>query len=341
MKRLGALLGASALVAALATTRDAHAERRKIVLYGDAPLYHAVEVGLRPWDVDIASGAESPGATMPRAADDAAAVAEREHANGVVWISTDTNGETALWVYDAEQRRVSSRPLHKSPPFDDATAAAIALSVKTLLRLTTIAPPAERFGAAPSIAPSAPPAESSAPTTSPPPAPAPSHQIALEVTLGARFAQTDAAVAEPRATIGGFYSFGKVSLGLEASLGPGVAVDSTVFHARETDATFALHARARLGSDRLVVLPELGPGAHVEIVDGAYASGGVHTLRLDPAIDLGGTLAYALSSRAYVGIHASASWLLRWQRFEVDGARVLGGSPIVVDTGLRLGVELP
>lgn len=342
LMRLRGILLVSLVAAHVTTANDAIADHRKIVLFGDPALIHAVEVGLEPWDVDVVGGRADPGATMPHAADEAGSTAAVEHANGVVWISTDANGETALWVYDADEKRVTSRALRKTPPFDDATAAAIALSVKTLLRLTSIAPPAERFGSVPAATPvteiTPPPPSSAAP---PRPAPEPSHPIAIEITGGARFAQTDAAIAEARATIGGFYSFGRISLGVETSLGPGIAVDSAAFHARETDATFAAHARYRWPIGRFLVMPELGPSGHVELLDGAYASGGVHTLRFDPALDAGATWAWSLSSRAYVGVHASASWLLRWQRFDVDGARVLGGSPILADVGLRLGVELP
>lgn len=323
-------------------TQDALADRDRIVLFGDASLKHALEVGLQPWDIDIVSGAQKPGATMPRAADDAASIADREQANGVVWISSDTSGETALWVYDADEKRVASRPLRKTPPFDDATNAAIALSIKTLLRLTSIAPPAERFGSLPPSMSVQAPAPEPSTASPPPPAPRePSHPVAVEITTGARFAQTDAAVAEARATIGGFFSSGHASFGLEASLGPGIAVDSPAFHARETDATFALHGRYRFDANRFFVLPELGAGGHLELVDGAYASGGVHTLRLDPSLDVGATAGWSLSSHSYVGLHASGSWLLRWQRFRVDGVEVFGGSPIIVDVGVRLGVELP
>jgi hypothetical protein len=67
----------------------------------------------------------------------------------------------------------------------------------------------------------------------------------------------------------------------------------------------------------------------------------VHTLRLDPALDAGLLVGYAFSERTVLGIHGSGTWLLRFQRFTVDGVQVLGGSPVIADVGLRLGVALP
>jgi hypothetical protein len=268
-------------------------------------------------------------------------VAARDHANAVAWIS-DANGETALWVYDAAEHKVASRPLRKRPPFDDATAASIALSIKTLLRLTSVAPPAERFGARRT----GPNGELESPGDLPPPTSAlaitePSHPVLVEFTTGARFAQTDAAVAEPRATLGIFWAIRDLSIGAEFSLGPGVGVSTPSFDARIGDLTIAAHARYAVKIGRLRIVPEIGPSGHVEFVDGAFEGTAVHTLRLDPAVDAGVLLAYAFSSRAYLGVHGSASWLWRFQRFTVDGVEAFGGSPVIADVGLRLGVALP
>lgn len=328
------------VLASLSTAAPAFADETRVAIVGDPALVRAVEVTLQPWGVVVVADSDAVGATMPGAAESAALVATRDHANAVAWIS-DSNGDTALWVYDASEHKVASRPLRKKPPFDDATAASIALSIKTLLRLTSVAPPAERFGAKRS----GPNGEIESPGDLPPASPTPiteaSHPLIVEVTTSARFAQTDAAVAEPRAMLGIFWAIRDLSIGAEFSLGPGVGVSTPRFDARIGDFTIAAHARYALKTGPIRIVPELGPSGHVEFVDGAFQGAPVHTLRLDPALDAGVLVAYAFSSRAYLGVHGSASWLLRFQRFTVDGVQALGGSPIIADVGLRLGVALP
>jgi hypothetical protein len=331
---------ATLTLALLSIAAPAYADETRVAIVGDPALVRAVEVTLEPWGVVVVADADTVGATMPGAAENAAIVAARDHANAVAWIS-DTNGDTALWVYDASEHKVASRPLRKKPPFDDATAASIALSIKTLLRLTSVAPPAERFGARRS----GPNGELESPGDVPPtPAPSatePSHPLVVEFTTSARFAQTDAALAEPRAMLGIFWAIRDLSIGAEFSIGPGVGVSTPQFDARIGDFTIAAHARYAFKAGALRVVPEIGPSGHVEFVDGAFEGAPVHTLRLDPALDAGVLVAYAFSERAYLGVHGGASWLLRFQRFTVDGVQALGGSPVIADVGLRLGVALP
>lgn len=77
---------------------------------------------------------------MPIAVDRARDIARDERADVLVWVSASDAGH-ALWIYDVASDHASARELEISPPFEPATAAAVALAVKTLLRGTVIARP--------------------------------------------------------------------------------------------------------------------------------------------------------------------------------------------------------
>ena len=122
--------------------------RRVVLVSPGAELEQAARAALEPWSVQLTVVAgPSPGATAPFANEAARAIAEANHAGAVVWVSQHDAGY-ALWVFDLASHRVTERALGTGPPFDEATAAAVALSVKTLLRHSAVAPEAERFGAA-------------------------------------------------------------------------------------------------------------------------------------------------------------------------------------------------
>ncbi|MGH7436064.1 MAG: hypothetical protein ACRENE_10360, partial [Polyangiaceae bacterium] len=144
-------VGACLLAAAVVGSRTLHAaERHRIAAVDpDAELTHALDLALAPWGASVVElRLQAPGATMPFAVDRARAIAEEAHADVVVWVSGE-EGAYALWIYDAASDHIGSRRLEARPPFDPATAAAVALAVKTLLRGTVVAPAGERFGAAP------------------------------------------------------------------------------------------------------------------------------------------------------------------------------------------------
>src|SRR6185437_6759100 len=166
MKRAVLIALAFALVA-----RPALASPRDVVLIGGGPAFqNAVSVALGAWSLHVVTtDAAAPPVDVTRAAKEARVIVDRYGAAGVVWIASRDH-EHALLVYDAETDQLVSRVLSRAPPFDAPTAAAAALSVKTLLRSSTVAPLAERIGAP--AAESAPPPEAPvvvAPSRSPEP----------------------------------------------------------------------------------------------------------------------------------------------------------------------------
>jgi hypothetical protein len=101
----------------------------------------ALVTALGPWGLRVvASAAPNPGPSMPSSALAAQQVAQARGARAVVWLARDAQG-FALWVYDARSDRSLARPA-PSPPLDASAAAALALSVKTVLRLVGLAPSA-------------------------------------------------------------------------------------------------------------------------------------------------------------------------------------------------------
>jgi len=127
-------------------------------------LSRALVTALEPWGLRVVeSSASNPGPSMPSSAVAAQRIVRRCGARAVVWLARDADG-FALWVYDAENDRSLVRPA-PAPPFDASVAAALALSVKTVLRLVRLAPQPAATPALIERASVAPPAESAAPPT--------------------------------------------------------------------------------------------------------------------------------------------------------------------------------
>ena len=116
-----------------------HATPKVVVLSGYPTLDRALRMSLAPWSMRLeVVTARSPGSTMPISAVRARVLAEELSADALVWVSETTDG-AVLWVHDARTGNVTARTT-PGPPFDLATAAALALSVKTVLRASGLAP---------------------------------------------------------------------------------------------------------------------------------------------------------------------------------------------------------
>jgi len=115
--------------------------RRKVVLFAGYPgLERALRKALVPWRMRVeVSDREAPGASMPRSSVRSRQLSEELGADALVWISTGPDG-TALWVEDARTANLTTRAI-ADPPFGEPLAAALALSVKTILASSGFAPP--------------------------------------------------------------------------------------------------------------------------------------------------------------------------------------------------------
>jgi hypothetical protein len=325
-RALGAVIVASSLLAARGA---AAADHRVTVVDADPTLVHALDVALSPWGVAVdARAVAGPGATMPMATDRARALAADARADVVVWLSRSDAGY-AVWVYDAEADHASARGLPAGPPFDDTTAAGIALSVKTTLRATKIAPPRERFGAPPDAADD---------TT-----------WRFDLSGGAAVRSGTPSAIEPRAGLGASFwpaAYGRhLGFACGAELGTGVRVQGASFTGTAVDASMRVAIVASWPLARGVAIePSLGGAAHVVVVDGFVVTEAtpVSVLRLDPAIEPRLALDFAaFSGRLRVAPWVGAAYMIRSQELLVHGATVLDLAPLVAQGGVRvsLGVE--
>jgi len=121
--------------------RCASPARRQVVLFAGYPtLERALRRALVPWRMRVeVIDREPPGGSMPRSSVRSRELSEELGADALVWISTGPEG-TALWVEDAASANLTTRAI-ADPPFDEPLAAALALSVKTILASSGLAPP--------------------------------------------------------------------------------------------------------------------------------------------------------------------------------------------------------
>lgn len=327
--------------AALATTTlVARAEARDVVLIGGGKeLQSAVGVALNPWNLRVVpSDAPVPPVDVTRATREAHGLASQMGAAGVVWI-----GDHALVVYDAENDQLVSRALAQAPPYDAPTAAAIALSVKTLLRASNVAPVEERIGA-PAVVHETPPSEHEArgpeETRPLPLAARPPSFVTIDVGTAVRAVAAD---ADLRVSLGGAYWAGRFGTGLAVKLGPGLGIDEPRFRGRFDEVAIAPSLRYRLPFGRYVsVEPRGGASMHVTWIKGVAlpTAEPADRQRLDVGVDLGAVLDFAIARSASFGIDLDGSYILRFQRYLVGTSSVLTLAPVQGSAGFRLSMVI-
>jgi hypothetical protein len=317
------------LVCAFATVAAAAVGKRRIALVGaDATLLHSVAIALSAWDIEVVCApGPSPGSSLPGAQQNAAAIARSEEAKVVVWVG-QSDATSALWIYDARTKQLASRVLGDRPPFDEPSAAAVALSLKALLRSSAVAP--EDGGAtSPSAAPSV---------------------LWIEGQAGVRLWS----FPEPRGALGlaiwPHETRDHLGFGLVASVGPGLHVmsPSTDAHFMDVALSPSLRTGVRIGA-RLLLEPSLGATIHFTSFEGTVAQDAVLWVdrqrspilarRLDGSIDA--ALAFeARMGTIRLGALAHAGFLPSYQRYSVRDEVVFALVPFSMDFALRVGVGL-
>jgi hypothetical protein len=316
-------------LALLATPGAGHAaERRIAVLRADAELNRAIALSLSPWGVDtLNSDAALPESSLPQALWQAVKLAGQLRVDAVVWVSTSQDG-SVLWVYDTRTDKITTRALEDAPPFESSRAAAIALSVKTVLRASVVAPPAERFGASPS----------------PPPPPRKAERLALETGVDARLLA--AGKVEPRLSLGGVLWLTRgpwLGIGLAFSEGPGVRVHTPSYRGTYSERSLGSSLQARwLDGPRLRVATLLGVSALAAVLEGNLSQDASHSevRRWNWSLDAGTRLDVKLGGGAYVGVGVQASYLAAYQRYLVRGAPVFSVWPVAFAMGGHCGVDV-
>ena len=327
------VLALAALGAALAPSL-ARADAERVVLAGVPDnLADATQTVLVPWHIEIARTAQPLPANPDQARREARVVAERSRAGAVVWLAPADAGFT-LWVYDTSSKQAHSRPLSSAPPFDEPTAASVALSIKTMLRHSTVAPPAERI---------APPPRAPEPATLRPflvaaraslrlsvPAPDPDH-LGVEPRLGL-------GVTWWPALLSGF------GAGVEVELGPGQSVSKGGLRGELADVTAGLAAHRHIAwlDGRAALVPALGLGLHVTHLTGTLQSdrGSADITYVLPSADAGIDVRVRLGRVIQIGAGLRASLMLRTHDFEVDMRPVSTSPAFMMTSGITVSAPL-
>jgi hypothetical protein len=346
-----------ALLALVTHAAPARAEAERVVLAGVPDnLADATSTVLVPWHIEIVRTDQILTADRDQAPRDARSMAERVRAGAVVWLAPTPQGPT-LWVYDASSQQAHSRPLASAPPFDEPTAASVALSIKTMLRHSSVAPPAERIAPAQRISTpdglSAPPAQRIA-TPDAPPRP----RALRPYTLSARASLRVPAPApdpegpgvEPRLGLGATWwpAFvpGRHGASIEVELGPGLLVSKSGFRGRFHDVTASLaaHRHIALGQwlgGRAALVPALGLGLHITRLAGALQSEGGSTgiTHVIPSADAGIDVRARLGRVLEIGAGLRASLMTRTHDYDVDMRPVSSSPAFLMTAGITVSVS--
>jgi hypothetical protein len=357
--------------------RPADADEARVALLDPDPnLLAAVSVALSPWGLRVVPAAGSPAPSDTTSATEGArAIARVEAARDVVWIHAAPGGQVSLWLYDAQTEQLTVRPLRQVPPYNEAAAAAVALTIKTLLRATRAATPEERTGGSPSApeptmpvgsqSSAAPSASTLSPSTtsaraemwgsgsqetahtialtpSPPPMPV----WRLDVAVATEAPTGTSAAVGLRTGVGGSFWPAKwgehVGIGVDLRAGPRLDIATASFSGSFGDVVVGASARTRISTLALSIELGAGPSLHVTSLSGTGV-GSVRTAsiqRFDPALDVEVDGDIALGSRVRVGPLVRTSILLRNQRYVLQNDPVLRLPPVLFDFGGRVSLSL-
>tara|TARA_R110002096_G_scaffold239101_3_gene430793 strand:- start:1905 stop:2897 length:993 start_codon:yes stop_codon:yes gene_type:complete len=323
------------VLALLSSAQAALAQSNVVLVNPENALLRATEKALLPWQITVTaltSEQVAPSESMPGARDRARELCSTHAARAAIWLTSNDDGE-ALWVYDLQSDRVVVRKLNVHRPLGDADAAAVALSIKTLLMHTSAAPPPQRFGALPiATVPSA-------------PAPKPKQPVAasrwqahseLLFRHGAQDGHADA-----RLGLGLFRTFEPFRLGLVFAAGPGYSVAAPEFRGHFADASLALEARIRKTWHGLTWVGLANLALHRAQLEGTLSPGqeSVVDTRYNPSLALGGALQVPVGA-AHLGVGLRTRYYTRSQRYLVRSAPVLDLPSIDLEFGMFVGIPL-
>jgi hypothetical protein len=310
-------------VALCVSSAEGAGKRRIAVLQPDAELLRAISIALSAWGVDTTrSEAPLPGASQPEAVQTASQLATRLEVEALVWVTRTERG-SLLWVFD-NRGDVTTRALAETTPFDSAGAAAVALSVKTILRGSVVAPPEERLQAPAAIVPAV-------------------HVVATEIGAGARwFADSE---VDFRIGLSLLWHAPMRGLGanLELSWGPGVRIEDSGYRGRYRE--FVAGAKARVGLfdfGRVSAIVALGGALHWASLEGTLAANANASSvnRLNGSLDLQASVRLRVTPGTYLGASVGADYLLVHQRYLVEGRPIFSPWPLSASSAGYYGVEL-
>jgi hypothetical protein len=304
------------LALVLSFAAPARAETRKLALVGaSAELDHSVSVALSPWNLTIVR-ASWPATAGAHGAAEARALAEEMEVDAVAWV-----GDSALWLFDVDTNQLVSRPVGgrasstpalppvaATTPVDTAMAAATALTLKTLLRSSTVAPRSERVGPAADVLPRP-------------------GEVRLGGELGTRLLAPSLPMLD--AQIGfllwprpfnrhlGFSLMGQGGFLRFTTPSPcaGCAPDWTF---SDYALMAAAHTRLPLG-EHVAIDPSAGFTFHFTRLDSQQN----HEVHADGSVDASLSFILRLSTAVEVGVRGGASYMTSYQHYAYDGQTVL------------------
>lgn len=317
------------------------AQRRVALIDGDAELLRALSLALSAWDVATIPVSESvPASSQPDAMREAAQLVARLQVDGIVWTSETAEG-SLLWVYDAATGQITARALTERSPFSSATAAGLALSVKTALRPSVEPPPAPAATTAPAAtAPTA----AQAPLAPTPPEPGPA-RVLLRAGLDAQVLSEH--LTRAWFSLGSVVWLGahrRVGAGLRLGLGPELAITGPRFSGHFRELSFGPVAEFRLLSwRRFVGSAFIAGAAHASFLDGTLSRDGarVEAKRYTVSVDAGAQFEMAVVGGVLVGVNAQAAYFTKYQRYLVEGRAVFAPWRVSPAAGAHLALELP
>jgi len=321
------VLRAAIFFVVLLVTSSARAERRRLgFVHATERLERAVAIALSPWEIDTVP-LESSSGENPMLTRDARLVAAQKEVDAVAWL-VESEGERAIWLYDAHDDQAVTRQVTPGE-IDDASAASIALSLKTLLRASTVAPAQERLGGR---------------------AEAEGHGVGifrLELDGGSRLNASENSFFEPR--VGFAVSFwprvlaDRLGLALRLEEGPGWKLDTTPnYLGRFADHTVSAAVRGRIPFAKIfAVEPGLGGALHITTITGGWTNGlpPVDVWKTHPALEVSVGLSVTVARWALFGARVGGSYWGDWQRYGGGGGgpRILELPPFQGNATLFVG----
>lgn len=278
---------------------------------------------LEPWNIEvIALPGDTAGTELP--VQRARAVAAEQRAGAVIWLAAKPRGH-ALRFYDAHSGQVMSRALPAGPPFSEPMAASLALSVKTLLRHSPLAPPGEHRAG--------------------PSGRWPDPDLVIDSRVGVQVPAPQG--LEPRFALALVWTpeFIGPSYAVAARVdtGLGTSLDLHDFVGNFTDIAFGIELRRSVRmSQRIAVHALLGGSLHRThlrgLIDGATREAEV--VRWNPSADAGLVVRARLLSGLYASAHIIGSYFPRRQHYVLYGAPIISSPRYTVEAGMGLGVAI-
>ena len=329
MPRLAAALLACMVLLA-AGIAQTESQRRIVVLQPDQELLRAVSLALSPWGVEtIRSDAPPPPPSQPEAVQVASRLAHELGVEAVVWVSSTERG-SLLWVFDAHAGDITTRIMAETPPFDSAASASVALSIKTVLRASVVAPPAEQFGA-----------RSSAPLV---PASRADRVFAIELGAGGYWVSKQQSMLRfDLAAVAWIAAERRFGVTLDLSSGPSLEIDEPRFRGRYREVVAAGKASCRLVHEPDVSAAlAFGGALHWSTVEGQLLASSLErsVSRLNASLDLETSLSLRISRATYLGASIAVAYSPAYRRYLVEGGPIFSPSPVAFGLGGHCGVEI-